>query len=327
MSVRKKTSLLSAGLALFLFLGFFYICIPSPALEWFKGNLHTHTFFSDGDSSPEDVISWYKRHGYNFLAITDHNTLTDPDPYRYFMDEHFLLIPGNEISDKAEDLSVHLLALGLHDPSLSPAGGDKAGQTILNNTAAIRRAGAVPVLAHPNFRWNISVDEMMAVNDCILFEVLNTHPRVNNLGGGGLPGTERIWDDLLTRGKRMYGVGTDDMHRLASYPGKSWVMVQAAELSEKAILQSLEQGKFYVSTGVTLAYYSVTDEQISLRIEPLGTAKYTTFFIGNDGKILLTDYSETPSYSRSGGKEESYIRVKILDSNGRLALTQPVFLE
>ena len=49
-----------------------------PQSNWYKGNLHTHTINSDGDSPPYDVMAWYKRNGYQFLAITDHNTFTDP---------------------------------------------------------------------------------------------------------------------------------------------------------------------------------------------------------------------------------------------------------
>ena len=50
--------------------------VPSdPAPRWWKGNLHTHTFWSDGDDFPEMVAEWYRAHGYNFLALTDHNVL------------------------------------------------------------------------------------------------------------------------------------------------------------------------------------------------------------------------------------------------------------
>ncbi|MBS0266423.1 MAG: PHP domain-containing protein, partial [Planctomycetes bacterium] len=43
--------------------------------HWYKGNLHTHTLWSDGDDYPEMVALWYKDNGYDFLAFTDHNTL------------------------------------------------------------------------------------------------------------------------------------------------------------------------------------------------------------------------------------------------------------
>ncbi|HVF39185.1 MAG TPA: hypothetical protein VM939_04735, partial [Gemmatimonadaceae bacterium] len=41
--------------------------------RWLKGNTHTHTLESDGDSPPRDVALWYKRNGYNFLVLSDHN--------------------------------------------------------------------------------------------------------------------------------------------------------------------------------------------------------------------------------------------------------------
>jgi hypothetical protein len=48
----------------------------APA-SWFKGNLHTHSLWSDGDDYPEMVADWYRTHGYHFLAISDHNILHD----------------------------------------------------------------------------------------------------------------------------------------------------------------------------------------------------------------------------------------------------------
>ncbi len=43
--------------------------------QWFKGNLHTHSLWSDGDDYPEMIADWFKRGGYHFLAISDHNAL------------------------------------------------------------------------------------------------------------------------------------------------------------------------------------------------------------------------------------------------------------
>ncbi len=42
---------------------------------WWKGNLHTHSLWSDGDDYPERIVDWYKEHGYHFLALSDHNIL------------------------------------------------------------------------------------------------------------------------------------------------------------------------------------------------------------------------------------------------------------
>jgi hypothetical protein len=46
-----------------------------PTPRWYRGNLHTHSLWSDGDDFPEMIVDWYKNHGYDFLAISDHNIL------------------------------------------------------------------------------------------------------------------------------------------------------------------------------------------------------------------------------------------------------------
>jgi len=48
---------------------------------WFKGNLHTHTLWSDGDAPPETVVHWYRQNGYKFLALSDHNILSEGEKW------------------------------------------------------------------------------------------------------------------------------------------------------------------------------------------------------------------------------------------------------
>ena len=48
---------------------------------WYKGNLHTHTLWSDGDAPPETVVNWYKQNGYDFLALSDHNILSEGEKW------------------------------------------------------------------------------------------------------------------------------------------------------------------------------------------------------------------------------------------------------
>ncbi len=50
--------------------------------RWFKGNLHTHSYWSDGDDFPEMIMDWYKSHGYDFVSLSDHNTLGDGDVWK-----------------------------------------------------------------------------------------------------------------------------------------------------------------------------------------------------------------------------------------------------
>lgn len=42
---------------------------------YYRGNTHTHTLWSDGDGAPETVVAWYVLNGYNFLVLSDHNTM------------------------------------------------------------------------------------------------------------------------------------------------------------------------------------------------------------------------------------------------------------
>ena len=44
-----------------------------PPRQWFKGNLHMHTQWSDGAPMPEWAVNWYKTHGYHFICVSDHN--------------------------------------------------------------------------------------------------------------------------------------------------------------------------------------------------------------------------------------------------------------
>ncbi|HEX5831286.1 MAG TPA: hypothetical protein VFY16_09920, partial [Gemmatimonadaceae bacterium] len=46
-----------------------------PGERWWKGNLHTHSLWSDGDGFPDMVADWYRERGYHFLSLTDHNVL------------------------------------------------------------------------------------------------------------------------------------------------------------------------------------------------------------------------------------------------------------
>jgi hypothetical protein len=49
--------------------------------RWWKGNLHTHSLWSDGDDFPESIADWYKEHGYHFLAMSDHNRMLEGEQW------------------------------------------------------------------------------------------------------------------------------------------------------------------------------------------------------------------------------------------------------
>ncbi len=55
---------------------------PPRADNWYKGNLHTHSYWSDGDEFPEVIMDWYKSNDYQFVALTDHNTLAEGEKWK-----------------------------------------------------------------------------------------------------------------------------------------------------------------------------------------------------------------------------------------------------
>ena len=59
----------------------------NTGLNWYKGNLHTHSFWSDGDEFPEVIMDWYKSRGYQFLALSDHNILAEGYRWIEFPDD------------------------------------------------------------------------------------------------------------------------------------------------------------------------------------------------------------------------------------------------
>ena len=302
----------------------------STSATWYRGNTHTHTLNSDGDSTPEDVVRWYREHGYQFLVLTDHNFLTGVDALNalHGADERFLVIKGEEVTDKFADKPLHLNGLDVAE-LVMPQKGTSVVDTLQRNVDAIRKARGVPHINHPNFGWAITADELQQVENNKLFEIFNGHPHVNNQGGGGIAGLEAAWDHILTSGQMLYGIAVDDAHvfkrpwdRNAARPGQGWVMVRAERLQPRALLEAMERGDFYASTGVELSELQTNEQEIAITIKEDPTAKYRVQFIGKGGKLLKEEIASPARYQIRG--DEGYVRGKVLDSNGLMAWTQPV---
>ncbi|MFN7931130.1 MAG: CehA/McbA family metallohydrolase [Blastocatellia bacterium] len=299
-------------------------------LKWYKGNTHTHTLNSDGDSTPDEVVRWYREHGYQFLVLTDHNYLTSVDGLNalHGANEKFLVIRGEEITDEFGGKPIHINSLFPEQLAL-PQGGKSVLDTMQRDVDAIRAARGVPHINHPNFHWAITAEELQQLQNDKLFEIYNGHPQVNNLGGGGRPGLEKMWDLILQNGKLLYGVAVDDAHHFkrpwdssASTPGHGWVYVRAENLSAASIVAALERGDFYASTGVELSEYEASNKQIKLTIKETKYSKYVVQFIGAGGKVLQETVTNTAVYEVQGN--EKYVRAKVTESNGNYAWTQPV---
>jgi predicted metal-dependent phosphoesterase TrpH len=303
---------------------------PPGPLHWYKGNTHTHTINNGGDSTPDEVVRWYREHGYQFLVLTDHNFLTRVDALNalHGADEKFLVVPGEEVTSRAGDKPVHVN--GLDVQQLVPAAEGSDIQDVLQrNIDGIRAARGVPHINHPNFGWALTADHLRQARNYRLVEIHSGHPGVNNLGGGGVPGMEEVWDRLLTAGTTVYGIAVDDAHTFkdpgnptVSAPGRGWVTVRAPRLEARALMDALERGDFYASTGVVLEDVRATARDLTVKVKVEGAARYRIQFIGRGGALLREATEPAATYTFSG--DEGYVRAKVIESNGRLAWVQPV---
>ncbi|HEU4630885.1 MAG TPA: CehA/McbA family metallohydrolase, partial [Gemmatimonadaceae bacterium] len=203
-----------------------------PPAHWYRGNTHVHTTESDGNGTPAEVARWYHDHGYDFVVITDHETITDVAPLNAALGDggRFLVIQGQEVTQQVADAThpqgrrqAHVSAVGV-TRVVRPLGeqgiarGTTIAATYARNLPAVRAAGGVPIVNHPNFRWSGGLADMTDLPDSTLFEVWNAQPHINNRGGGDGHGhvalsTEALWDSLLTRGTLLFGVASDDAHK------------------------------------------------------------------------------------------------------------------
>ena len=257
---------------------------------------------------------------------------------RRFEDEgDFLLIPGEEVTDRFRLAEIHINAINLAE-TIDPQKGDSVEATIQNNLDAIseqgRRLGR-PVLAHlnhPNFRGSLGVENLANMKGERFFEVYNGHRSVDNEGATAKHSTEALWDLALTRrlrdgagdGEILFGLATDDAHDhyevdAVSVPGRGWIMVRSKSLEADAIVEAMKRGDFYASSGVTLEDIVVTDDAMTVTIETDPEVTYTTEFIGvmrgDDPETMaprvLSTTRENPAVHRFSG-DELYVRARVL---------------
>ncbi|WP_432981446.1 hypothetical protein [Dactylosporangium sp. CA-233914] len=219
-------------------------------------------------------------------------------------------------------------------------------ETFVRNVAAVRAAGGIAQINHPNLHWSVRRQDLEALDGVLLMEVANAFWAAGNLGGTDAtgertPSTEELWDELLTLGMVIWATAGDDAHdylafddRDAPTPGKAWITVRAAQLTQAAIIESLARGDFYASTGIVLDDLQSRGDRYALTIgERHGwdgarfpaMPRYSTRFVGAGGRPLAEVSGTGPVYEIRG--DEGYVRAVVRDSDGRTAWTQPVFLD
>lgn len=382
--------------------GILCICCQSPeneTMSWYKGNLHTHTYWSDGDEFPEMVLDWYKSKGYDFVALSDHNTLARDEKWKVIVksplyeesfqrylekfgedwvvykndtgrtqvklktfeeykskiqNEKFLVIPSEEITNYVDGkIPVHVNATNLQE-FIAPPNAATVAETMQLSVDAVlqqRERTGVPMfphINHPNFYWAITLEDMISLKGERFFEIYNGHPLVRNYGDSMHMSTEQMWDKINIAYANlnqplMYGLATDDSHnyhqfgRAFSNAGRGWVMVQAKSLQVEALIEAMEAGRFYASTGVTLKEIEVRNNQLTLEVAAAVGVQYTIEFIGvkqgeSESRVIETIHDTQGSFRLTN--DYVFVRARITSSqiqsnpfeegDFEMAWTQPV---
>jgi hypothetical protein len=282
---------------------------------WLKGNLHTHTANSHcGHYEVEKVIDMYTsfKMNYDFLAITDHYRLTNLD--KYINDEKIILFQGVE---HKEDF-YHCLGI-----NINKCEDDKND---LNNHQSlfeeVERQGGINIICHPHVNKNDywPLERLLELNNYTGIEIFNNNVRFDN--SGNAIATD-LWDELLSKGKKVWGFADDDMH-LFQRCGGGFNMVLAKEKTREAILEAIKSGSFYASSGVFLNSITLKDNTIFIDIKH-DKIPVTFKFIGHGGVLLKEEFGSSASYDING--KEGYVRVEMKREDGMMAWTQPFWVE
>ena len=316
------------------------------AAEWYRGNVHMHSYWSDADVYPEQAVDWYKENGYHFVVLSDHTSLQidpqrwidiGPEPERVALFEkfvkkygqpetrvaegkkqvrlstihelkkkfdvpgRFLMIPGHELNDRTNNVTLHGNAINVTD-TLPFETGATLAEAIDKNALAVKKNGAETgntstfILNHPMWPY-YDIDPISIINtkEVRLYEFLNA-------GGGvglGYDESDRFWSreflwDIITAFRiikglpLIYGVGSDDAHNYLTFkdrndnPGQCWIYVRAEKLESNAIVQSMIRGELYISNGVELEQVAFAKETgtLSVKVKPVAGVKYQILFIG-----------------------------------------------
>lgn len=276
---------------------------------WLKGNTHTHTRGSDGGLTVPEVGRAYKRHGYDFVFLTDHWQRTLPPDG---LCKSPLLIPAEEIDFVMGTDIYHVVCLGLRH---------EWKRKTFHSWSELRRKAqrekTLLILAHPYWSGTRS-EQVLAARLFLGVEVYNAVCDVLNAKGYSGP----HWDDMLDAGQPVAGFAADDMHR----PGQEahgWIMVKARARKPDPILNAIRRGCFYSTQGPEIKDITVRGRQIKVVCSPARRIN----FIANRWQGAVFEVAGRPLTKAvwSAGQESTYVRVECVDQQGRTAWSNPVF--
>lgn len=277
--------------------------------NWYKGNLHTHTSLSDGKKTLKEAVEFYKKNGYSFLVVTDHNKI----PEVSYEERDFLLIKGIEISAGKTDTgtSFHLLGIDIEGDIEVPK--DLSAQEAIN---LLKNKCSLVIICHPYWSYLNSL-EILKLENFEGIEIFNYGCELEK--GNGLATVH--WDELLIRDKKVLGFSVDDSHWKINDAAGGWIMVKAEKLKKEDIISAIKKGRFYSTTGIEILNFGIKEK--------------TVYFASSDCQIINFVYGISKGKSLRGEKlkeasfeiksKEKYLRVECIDEKGKRAWTNPVF--
>jgi|GEM_PF-90441 len=293
--------------------------------KWYKGNLHCHSTLSDGKEMPEERIRQYKDKGYDFLSLTDHNVYGTT---AYTLPDDFLLIRGVErdVFVTGETFKVFHL-IGFEGAGGGPpyASGERieklewqGTQTVQKLIDEMKSHGNIVFLAHPIWSRN-ELSDIIALQGLTGVEVYNHN--CNMESNDGL--SEVYWDSLLRRGRLVWGFGVDDTHVEQDKFG-GWIMVKAQALTVSAIAEAIQTGHFYASTGPELFDFYVENQTVFVTCSPANRINFVMY--DTHGHSCFAKGMPLTEAQHKLRGTETYVRVEIVDAQGKKAWSNPIFL-
>src|SRR5213593_3122874 len=294
--------------------------------KWLRCALHAHTTRSDGELSPDELVSLYERAGFDVLAITDHWVRTEARST-----DRLLVVPSSELSYLLPgEADGHLLAFGIDE---DPREFVRTGPDLAAAAAWVGEHGGVAYLAHPY--WSGAPASGLKLSDGVAgLEVYNAGCELEV--GRGLSTVH--WDDLLERGGRYFGIATDDSHHADFDSGFAWVWAHVAERSQAAVLDALATGSFYSSAGPLVHELHLENGSVEVLCSPCQRVTLCTsprrgssvsagrFGYRYGGEILCeSDEGKITGARLDRPAGSPYGRIELVDSYGRKAWTNPLW--
>lgn len=294
---------------------------------FYRGNLHTHSKLSDGVLEPEEVCRRYKAEGYDFIALTDHfigqygYPIADTKPFR---DDAFTTILGAEVHSGAMQNGElwHILAVGLPEdfepsntPDFSPSQNQESGAEIAQRC---RDAGAFVAIAHP--QWSgLTLEDARSIVAAHAVEVYN-HGCAT---GCDRPDGWHIADLLLSEGRDLTAIATDDAHFSEPDHFGGWVMVKAESNTPDALLEALKSGQFYSSTGPELRSIELLNGTVRVKCSAASAVivqGHGSAAVAQHGHSMTTAEIELGRFQKS-----PWLRVTVVDAAGKRAWSNPIW--